>query len=184
MNKQKITAGFPLAPLPVAVVSCGTTDAPLAMTVSWTGIVCSSPLKIYISVQPIRNSYSVIKQSGEFVLNLVSPNELKIADFCGTTSGNKIDKFSKLNITAVPSHDVSAPSIGECPVSIECRVSQSELFGSHEMFIADVLGVYCDEKYVDGGSIDMQALSPVIYGNSIYYAFGDRLGGFGCTKDK
>ena len=182
MEKIIKKGGFPLAPLPVALISCGTVENPLALTVSWTGIVASEPFKMYISVQPIRNSHSVIKESGEFVINLPDESQLNIADFCGTNSGRNVDKFKACNITAAPCEYISAPMIAECPVSIECKVSQVISLGTHDMFIADVLATHISPEHMTGEKYDFAKVSPIAYANSSYYKLGEFINKLGYSK--
>jgi len=182
MEKKIINAGYPLGPLPVAVVSCGTVDAPLALTISWTGIVCSSPFKMYISVQPIRNSYKTIKESGEFVINLCDESLLKAADFCGTNSGRDMDKFKECGLTAAKCEHISAPMIAEFPISIECKVCDCISLGSHDMFIADVVATHAADSVITDGRLDFSALPVIAYGNSRYFKLGEMLGAFGVSK--
>lgn len=121
--KSNGTPGTLLAPVPVVLVSCGSMEQPNVLTVAWTGILSSDPPKTYVSVRPSRFSYALIKASGEFVINLPSSYLIRIVDFCGVKSGRDIQKFEVCNLTVSPSAKVSAPSVAECPVSLECRVT-------------------------------------------------------------
>ena len=182
MEKIIAKGGYPLAPLPVALVSCGTVEKPLALTISWTGLVCSSPLKVFISVQPVRNSYPAINESGEFVINLPDESMLKAADFCGTNSGRDVDKFKACGITAEKCEHISAPMIAECPISVECRVCEKLSLGSHDMFVADVLAVHVDPKLMTDGKYDFSKVPMLAYANSKYYKLGEFLGNYGVSK--
>ena len=182
MEKIIANGGYPLAPLPVALVSCGTVEKPLALTISWTGIVCSSPFKMFISVQPIRNSYPVIKESGEFVINLPDESLLKATDYCGNNSGRNVDKFKECGFTAEKCEHISAPMIAECPISIECKVCDSLLLGTHDMFVADVLAVHVDPKIMTDGKCDFSKMPALAYANSKYYSLGEFLGNYGVNK--
>lgn len=182
MEKIVKIGGFPLAPLPVAMVSCGSVEKPLVMTVSWTGIASSNPFRLYISVQPSRNCYPVIKESGEFVVNLPDEQLLEIADFCGTNSGRDIDKFAACHLTAEKSENISAPIIAECPVSIECRVFKVVPLGSHDMFIADILATHIAPEAMSGIQFDFAKLEPIAYANSNYFTLGKHLGKIGISR--
>lgn len=184
MEKVLAAGGFPLAPLPAVLVSCGTVEQPLALTVAWTGIVSSQPLRVYISVQPVRHSFPAIRDSGEFVINLVGEGLLGALDYCGTHSGREVDKFAACSLTARAASQISAPLIAESPLSIECRVCRRLPMGSHEMFIADVAAVQADPALLDeNGRLCFERLAPVGYANSRYFALGEMLGSFGCSRD-
>ena len=135
MEKVSWKGGALLAPLPAVMVSSGTLEKPNVMTVAWTGIINTQPSKTYISVRKSRYSYDLIKNSGSFVINLVPSTLVKACDFCGVRSGRDIDKFKVCNLTAETSFSVDAPSIAECPLSLECRVSEIIELGSHDMFM-------------------------------------------------
>lgn len=184
MEKIIKIGGFPLAPLPVAMVSCGTVEKPSVLTVSWTGIVSSNPFRLYISVQPTRNSYPIIKESGEFVINLPDERLTAIADYCGTHSGRDVDKFAECHITPAACKYISAPMIAECPVSIECRVFKTLELGSHEMFIADILATHIAPEAMNGIKFDFSKVKPLAYANSCYFTLGGQLGKIGDFKDK
>ena len=123
------------------MVSCGSMEHPNILTIAWTGILSSTPPKTYVSIRPTRHSYELIKQSGEFVINLTTSDLVKAVDLCGIRSGKDTDKFALTGLTPIKSSTVSCPMIEQCPVSIECRVSQILPLGSHDMFIADIIAV-------------------------------------------
>ena len=150
MAKQLWKPGNMIYPLPAVMVSV--TDGEghdNIITVAWTGTVCTNPAMAYISVRPSRYSYDMIRKTGEFVINLTTEKLAYATDFCGVRSGRDVDKFRKLNLTKEKAQFVSAPMIGEAPVSIECRVREVKELGSHDMFLADVLAVHADEAYMD-----------------------------------
>ena len=150
MAKQLWKPGNMIYPLPAVMVSV--TDGEgndNIITVAWTGTVCTNPAMAYISVRPSRYSYDMIRKTGEFVINLTTEELAFATDFCGVRSGRDVDKFRKLNLTKEKAQFVSAPMIGEAPVSIECRVREVKELGSHDMFLADVLAVHADEAYMD-----------------------------------
>ena len=146
MGKELWKPGNMVYPLPAVMVSTGDKKGNQnILTVAWTGTVCTNPAMVYISVRPERYSYHMIEESGEFVINLTTEKLAYATDFCGVRSGRDVDKFRKLNLTKEKAQFVSAPMIGEAPVSIECRVREVKELGSHDMFLADVLAVHADE---------------------------------------
>ena len=136
-------------PIPAVMVSCGTMEKSNIITVAWTGIINSNPAMVYISVRPERYSYKMIKESGEFVINLTTQNLAYATDWCGVRSGAKYDKFKEMKLTKEKANFVSCPMIKESPVSIECKVKEIKELGSHHMFVAEVLAINSDEKYID-----------------------------------
>ena len=179
MTKISWKPGTLLYPVPPALVSCGSMEHPNAITIAWTGIVCSDPAMTYISVRPSRYSYGLIKESGEFVINLVPRELAKKADFCGMYTGRKVDKFKKCALTPLKSNDVSAPTIEECPINIECKVSDIIPLGSHDMFLADILSVNVDEKMFEGDKICINRAHLCAYAHGEYYELAKRIGKFG-----
>lgn len=174
-----------LAPVPAALVTCGTCDKPNVLTIGWTGIVCTRPPMTYISVRPERFSHDMIKESGEFVINLTTSAMVKEVDLCGVKSGRDIDKFKVCGLHAVPATKVSAPLIEECPVSLECRVVESKLLGSHTMFLAEIVGIDADERYIDSkGKLNLQQCGLAAYAHGEYFALGRKLGDFGFSVRK
>ena len=185
-NKDYWRAGNMLYPIPAVMVSCGIPgEKPNIITVAWTGTVCSDPAMVYISVRPERYSYDIIKKTGEFVINLTTERLAKITDLCGVKSGRDTDKFREYGLTAVKSKHVSAPSIGESPVNIECSVKQVIPLGSHDMFIAEVRGVTVDADYMDeNGRFDLAKTRPLVYSHGEYFAQGHFIGKFGFSVKK
>ena len=185
-KKEYWRAGNMLYPLPAVMVSCQRGgERPKIITVAWTGTVCSDPAMVYISVRESRHSYDIIRESGEFVINLTTEELARATDVCGVKSGRDIDKFKEMNLTPVPSKYVSAPSIAESPVNIECRVKQIIPLGTHDMFLAEVLGVTADMDYMDeDGHFDLSASRPLVYSHGGYYAQGRKLGKFGFSVEK
>ena len=147
--KKSLKALPAIAPVPVVLVSCGNMKESNITSIAWTGILSSEPLAVYISVRPTRYSYELINKTGEFVINLPSKNQVVETDLCGTKSGREIDKFKECNFTKVKSEKIEAPYIKECPINIECKVKEIKKLGSHDMFIAEVLSVNCDENLID-----------------------------------
>jgi flavin reductase (DIM6/NTAB) family NADH-FMN oxidoreductase RutF len=186
-EKQFWKPGNMVYPLPAVMVSCAEEGkTPNIITVAWTGTICTNPAMVYISVKPERYSYELIKNSGEFVINLTTKNLVKAVDFCGVRSGRDLDKFKEMNLTPVKGNKVHhAPLIGECPVNIECRVREIVQLGSHHMFMADVLGVNIDSRYMnENGKFQLNQSDLIIYSHGEYYGFGDLLGSFGYSVRK
>jgi len=165
MSKIELPPQTMLIPLPAVLVSCaGEKHEPNIITISWIGIVNSEPPMLSISVASKRYSHSIIKKSGEFVVNLTSEDNLDAVDFCGTKSGKNIDKFKEMNLTLFPAKKVNAPLIAECPINLECRVTESKVLGSHEMFIAEIVAVHADEEYLDADKRPIiDKLKPLVY---------------------
>lgn len=181
MGKQLWKPGNMLYPLPVVMVSMADRDGnPNIITVAWTGTICTNPPMVSISVRPERFSYSILKETGEFVLNLTTRDLVYATDFCGVKSGRDVDKFKQLNLTPIPGDQVKAPLIGESPVNIECRVREIKQLGSHDLFLADVVAVHADEKYMDENrKFHLDRANPIVYSHGTYYDLGDALGTFG-----
>jgi flavin reductase (DIM6/NTAB) family NADH-FMN oxidoreductase RutF len=177
--------GTMVYPVPAVLVTSGTMDRCNVCTVSWTGTVCTDPAMTYISLRPDRHSHGIISAAGEFVINLTTRRLAFAADFCGVKSGRDTDKLAVLGLAAVPSAHVAAPSLGESPVCIECRVTETIPLGSHHMFLARVLGVTADRKYLDKkGRFNLQAAEPICYSHGEYFSLGKRIGRFGFSVKK
>lgn len=186
MGKQSWKPGNMLYPLPVVLVSCqGKEEKPNLITVAWAGTICSNPPMVSISVRPERYSYHMIKESGEFVINLTTEELLRATDYCGVVSGSKVDKFKEMKLTPSPSIEVKTPGIAESPVNIECKVKEVKPLGTHDMFIAEVVAVRADEKYMDEkGKFHLEASNPVAYSHGTYFSLGKELGKFGYSVKK
>ena len=186
MAKQLWKPGNMIYPLPAVMVSV--TDGEgndNIITVAWTGTVCTNPAMAYISVRPSRYSYDMIRKTGEFVINLTTEKLAFATDFCGVRSGRDVDKFQKLNLTKEKAQFVSAPMIGESPVSIECRVREVKELGSHDMFLADVLAVHADEAYMDKNNrFRLNDAGLLVYSHGEYLAGGRKVGTFGYSVKK
>ena len=186
MTKQTWKPGNMLYPLPAVMVSVtdgkGEDDI---ITVAWTGTICTNPPMVYISVRPERHSYHMIKETGEFVINLTTEKLAKATDFCGVRSGRDVDKFKETGLTREKADIVSAPMIQESPVSIECRVKEIKELGSHHMFLADVVAVHADEHYMDENNrFDLNRARPLVYSHGEYLGTGKKLGTFGYSVKK
>lgn len=186
MGKQLWKPGNMVYPLPAVLVTC--TDGngnDNVLTIAWTGTICTNPALAYISVRPERHSYNMIKETGEFVINLTTEDLVFATDYCGVVSGKKEDKFKKCNLTKEKAQFVKAPLIKESPVNIECKVIEAKEYGSHTMFTAEVLGIHADEKYMDeNGRFDLEKAGPLCYSHGEYYSLGKYLGKFGYSIQK
>ena len=185
MAKVTWKPGTFLYPIPAVMVSCGTMEKSNIITVAWTGILNTNPAMVYISVRPERYSYKLIKEQGEFVINLTNKDLTRATDWCGCRTGNKFDKFKEMNLHKEKANFVKCPMIKESPVSIECKVKEIKELGSHHMFIADVLAINADEKFIDEkGAFDISKCELISYANGGYYAQGKRIGKFGYSVQK
>ena len=186
MAKQVWKAGNMIYPLPSVMVSCRDKEGnDNIITVAWTGTICTNPAMAYISVRPERHSYNMIKETGEFVINLTTRELTYATDYCGVKSGRDVDKFKECNLTKEPAVNVNVPMIKESPVNIECKVERIDELGSHHMFVAKVLTVHADEKYMDEkGKFDLSKADLIVYSHGEYHSMGEKLGTFGYSIKK
>ncbi len=186
MSERKIlNAGTLLAPLPAVMVSCGTLEKANVLTVAWTGVINTKPPMTYISVRPTRHSYGIIKESGEFVINLTTSKMVRETDLCGVKSGKDTDKIKKCGLHLAEATAVKAPVIEESPLSLECRVTEIKPLGSHDMFIAEILAVNVDGRYIDSkGKINLNQAGLMAYSHGEYFSLGRKLGSFGYSVTK
>lgn len=185
MGKITWNGGALLAPVPAVMVSCSDGERDNIITVAWTGIISTSPPKTYISVRPSRYSYNIIKETGEFAINLTPSSLVKTADFCGMYTGKKIDKFEKYSLTKEKASKISCPLIAECPISLECKVTDIVPLGSHDMFIADVVAVDVDESLIgEGGRLHISRAKLSAFAHGEYFELGRRIGKFGFSVKK
>lgn len=186
MAKELWKPGNMLYPLPVVMVSMSDKEGRHnIITIGWAGTVCTNPPMVSISVRPERYSYPILKDTGEFVINLTTKELAFATDYCGVVSGRDVDKFKEMNLTALPAKEVRAPLIGESPVNIECRVRDILSLGSHDMFLADVLAVHADEKYMDEKhKFHLEQAQPIVYSHGSYLLCGEQLGTFGYSVRK
>ena len=185
MAKVTWKPGTFIYPLPAVMVSCGDMKNSNIITVAWTGILNTNPATVYISVRPTRHSYNLIKDSGEFVINLTNKDLAYATDWCGVKTGAKVDKFKEMKLTKEKSNFLKCPMIKESPVSVECKVREIRDLGSHHMFIADVLAINADEKYIDSkGAFDISKCDLIAYSNGHYYSLGKKIGKFGYSVEK
>ena len=188
MSKQNWKPGNMLYPVPAVMVSCKGKEQgakPNIITLAWAGTVCSDPVMLSISVRPERYSHDIIEKSGEFVVNLVTENLTRACDWCGVRSGKDFDKFREMKLSCYESDFMSTPAINESPVNIYCKVKDILRLGSHDMFIAKVVGVTVDESYMDeNGRFDLEATKLIAYSHGEYFALGKKLGKFGYSVKK
>lgn len=185
MSKISWKGGALLAPVPAVMVSCGNMEAPNIVTVAWTGITCTQPPKTYISLRKSRHSYGLIKESGCFVINLTTEALVRAADFCGVRSGRDMNKFEVCHLTPEAAEHIPCPAIAESPLSIECKVTDIIELGSHDMFLADIVGVRVDESLLDAsGRLALEKAGLAAYCHGEYFALGKRLGKFGYSVEK
>jgi len=187
MAKQDWKPGNMIYPLPAVMVSVG--DKPEnynIITIAWTGTICSDPPMCYISVRKGRHSYPILKETGEFVINLTTKGMAYATDWCGVRSGRQFDKFKEMHLTPGKALKVKAPIIEESPINIECRVTEVKELGTHDMFIAEVLNVKADDQYIDEktGAFSLQKAKPITYSHGHYYEVGKRIGKFGYAVEK
>jgi flavin reductase (DIM6/NTAB) family NADH-FMN oxidoreductase RutF len=180
MSKTFWEGGTILAPVPPVLVTCGTMEDYNVLTIGWTGIVNTHPPMTYISVRPSRHSYNMIKDTGRFVINLTTTSMCKEVDYCGVRSGKDIDKVEKCNFHLTKAKKIDTPIIEECPVALECVVKDTSELGTHTMFIAEIVGIDVDDRYIDSkGKLNLQQCGLMAYAHGEYFALGRKLGDFG-----
>ena len=174
-----------LTPVPCVLVASGSVEKPNVFTVGWTGIINSKPPRTYVSIRPERYSYGLIKESGELTINIPPSTLARTVDFCGVKSGRDVNKFEKCNLTPESSENVFAPTIKECPISLECRVFDIIPLGSHDMFLCDILSCDVDRELIDEkGKLHIGRANPIAYSHGDYMTLGKRLGSFGYSVRK
>lgn len=184
MEKISWRGGALVAPVPAVMVSLGDMEKSNIITVAWCGITNTVPPKTYISVRPGRYSYEILKKTGEFVINLTPASLAKVADFCGMYTGRKVDKFEKCKLTKEKATKIDAPMIGECPISIECKVTSVIPLGSHDMFLADILAVNVEKSLLEGEKLCINRAHLCAFAHGEYYRLGERIGKFGFSVKK
>ncbi|GMQ56395.1 flavin reductase family protein [Vallitalea sediminicola] len=186
MAKINWKPGNMIYPLPAVLVTCGNNiDNYNVITIAWTGTICTNPPMTYISVRPNRYSYNIIEETKEFVINLSCEKLVRAVDYCGVRSGRDINKFKEMNLTIEEAKEVKAPLIAESPVNIECKVKEIIKLGSHDMFMAEVVAVNADEKYLDDNNkFHLDKSNPICYSHGTYFGLGKKLGTFGYSVAK
>ena len=186
MGKQSWKPGNMLNPVPAVMVSVADeAHRPNIITVAWAGTICTNPPMVSISVRPSRYSYDIIEKTGEFIINLTTENLARACDYCGVVSGRDVDKFAETRLTPQASRYVKAPGIEESPVNIECKVTEVKELGSHDMFLAKVVGVTIDNQYMDDrGKFNLNASGLTAYSHGEYFELGKKLGSFGYSVRK
>ncbi len=191
MAKIAWRAGTLMAPLPPVLISCGSMENPNVMTAAWTGILCSDPTLVYVSLRPSRYSHEIISKTKEFVINLPTVALAKQVDMCGVKNGRTVNKFELTGLTAAPCSKIAAPQVLESPISLECRVLEIKHLGTevkpatHDMFLAEVLSVNVDDQYIDeNNALHLEKAGLLAYAHGFYYALGEQLGKFGWSVEK
>ncbi|MEW6724259.1 MAG: flavin reductase family protein [Bacillota bacterium] len=184
MSKEELRASPVLLPVPAAMISCADAQGrPNIITLAWVGVVCSEPPMLGIGVRPNRHSHQMIVESGEFVVNIPSINQVKETDYCGLVSGRDTDKFAATGLTPAPGKWTKAPIIEECPVNVECRLRQVVELGSHDLFIGEVVGVQADAGTIgDNGRPDVSKIRPLAYAAGEYWSLGSEVAPRGIGK--
>lgn len=185
MAKVKWKGGALLSPVPPTMVTCSYEGRDNVFTVAWTGITNTVPPKTYISVRPSRHSYQMIKESGEFAINLTTAALVRAADSCGVYTGKKVDKFERCKLTKAEASEISCPILADSPLTLECRVTDIIPLGSHDMFLADIVAIDVDEELIGkDGKLRLERAGLVAYAHGDYFELGKRLGGFGFSVAK
>ena len=186
-NKEFWRPGNMIYPLPAMMVSCGATpDEYNVFTASWVGTICSDPAMCFVSIRQSRHSYEIVKRNMAFTLNLTNEDLARATDWCGVRSGRDYNKFAEMNLTPMKGVKVDAPYINEAPMSIECRVKQIIHLGTHDMFIADVMNVLADKRFIDPqtGEFDLKKANLIAYSHGEYFKLGEKIGNFGWSVKK
>ena len=185
MSKVQWKGGTFIYPIPAVMVSCGTMEKSNIITVAWTGILNTNPAMCYISVRPERYSHDIIKENGEFAINLTTRQLAYATDWCGVKSGRDVDKFKEMKLTKEKANIISVPLIKESHVSVECKVKEIVPLGSHDMFVAEIVAIDADEKYIDEkGAFDISKCDLIAYANGGYYPLESKIGKFGYSVQK
>ena len=185
MSRRNLNPGTLHAPLPAVMVTVGDMENSNIITIAWTGILSSDPPRTYVSVRPQRHSHKIISENGEFVINLTTEKLAFATDYSGIYTGAKVDKFEKLSLTKYESKSVKAPTIKESPLALECKVIECLHYGTHDVFLADIVNVSCDESLIDEkGRICLERAGLMAYAHGEYYSLGEKLGKFGFSAAK
>ena len=185
-KKTQLKPGTLLSPLPVALVSCASGGEKNLITIGWTGIINSEPPMTYVSVRKSRYSHRMIEESGCFVINVTTEDIVRAVDWCGVKSGRDFDKFKECGLTAIPGSVVEAPLVAESPINLECKVIETHEYPSHDMFVAEIVAVHCDETLLDeDGRLRLDLAGLVSYNHGEYFGLKKHaLGRFGFSVMK
>ena len=184
MARKSFKPGTLLSPVPAVMATVGDMENSNIITIGWTGILSSDPPRTYISVRPTRHSHKMLLENGEFVINVTTGSLSFATDFCGIYTGAKVDKFEKLGIKKIPSEKVAPPTIDGAPIALECRVFDVLHFGTHDVFMADIVNVSCDESILEGEKICLDKAGLMAYAHGEYFALGKKIGRFGFSTSK
>lgn len=180
MVKVTIKPGTYLYPVPAVMVTCGLPDKPNIITLAWVGTVCSEPPMVGISIRPSRYSHGLIKERGEFAINLPTTDLVRVLDYCGSVSGRKVDKFAATGLTPSPAKAIESVVIAECPVNIECEVEQILPLGTHDLFLGKIVAVQVNEDILEGqAEPDLAKARLLAYAGHRYWSLGQLLGTHG-----
>lgn len=186
-EKVEFKGSVILNPVPVVLITSKNKEGKEnVFTVAWTGTVCTKPPMLSISVRPERLSYEYIKETMEFTVNLPSSDMTRAVDYCGVRPGRKFDKIKEMNFTMVEGTNVDVPYINECPISIECKVKSIIPLGTHDLFIAEVVGSHVDKDLMDEkGKIHLEEADLITYCHGEYFKMDtEALGKFGYSVAK
>ena len=186
MARQNWRASNMLYPVPAVLVGCRDEEGrDNLMTAAWAGTVCSDPVMVSVSIRKERFSHDIIENTGEFTISLTTTGLARAADYCGVRSGRDVDKFKEMKLTRLESAQIRAPGVAESPVVLECRVKQIARLGSHDMFVAEVVNVSVDERFLDGkGRWELEKADLIAYSHGEYFALGKKIGRFGYSVRK
>ena len=183
--KQTWNPGTMISPLPPALIGSGDMTTPNVMTAAWTGIICSDPVITYVSIRPSRYTHELVSKHKEFTINIPTWKIASEVDTVGVKTGRNINKFQTTGLIAEPSTKIKAPQIAQCPISIECKVLEIRPFGTHDMFLAEVVAVNVDDTYIDeNGALDLEKAGLLAYAHGFYYTLGRKIGKFGFSVEK
>lgn len=185
MAKITWKGGALLAPVPPVMVTCGDMENANIITVAWTGILNTHPPRVSVAIRPTRHSYGIIKERGEFVINLTPSRLIRECDYCGIYTGAKVDKFAKTGLHKTPATAVAAPLIEECPLALECKVLEIIPQGTHDLFLAEIVAVDADESVLDeNGRLCLDRAGLAAFAHGEYFALGEKIGKFGFSASK
>ncbi len=185
MAKIVWKGGALLGPVPPVMVTCGQGEHANIITVAWTGLINTHPPRLSIAVRPSRHSYGLIRESGEFAVNLTPATLVREADFCGIYTGAKVNKFEKTGLHPTTAQAIACPIIEECPLALECRVIDVLPQGTHDLFLAEIVAVDVDESVIDeNGKLDLGRAGLAAFAHGEYFALGEKLGNFGMSVAK